>query len=123
MCGVPASRLKVKVFVQDREGLKRLFQQVDLVVMPSRTEGFGLTGLEAMSVGLSVLVSRDFGFGEALSSVAFGSAFVIKSEDPQCGPQPSRRSGPRTGNVDLRKRCPCAIIMAGNTTGPNSICD
>ena len=45
MCGVPASRLKVKVFVQDRGGLKRLFQQVDLVVMPSRTEGFGLTGL------------------------------------------------------------------------------
>ena len=45
MCGVPASRLKVKVFVQEGECLKRLFQQVDLAVMPSRTEGFGVTGL------------------------------------------------------------------------------
>ena len=35
MCAVPASRLKVKVFVQDREGLKHLLQQVDLAVMPS----------------------------------------------------------------------------------------
>ena len=35
-----------------------------------------------MSVGLPVLVSRNSGFGEALSSVAFGSAFVIESEDP-----------------------------------------
>ena len=59
MCGVPASRLKVKRFVQYREGLKRLFQQVDLAVMPSRTEGFGLTGLKAMSASLPVLVSRN----------------------------------------------------------------
>ena len=42
-CGVPQRRLKVKGFVQDREDLKRLFKQVDLAVMPSRTEGFGLT--------------------------------------------------------------------------------
>ena len=59
MCGVPAIRLKVKVFVQDGECLKRLFQQVDLAVMPSRTEGFGVTGLETMSAGLPVLVSRN----------------------------------------------------------------
>ena len=81
-CGVPASRLRVRGFVQDRESLKRLFQEVDLVVMPSRTEGFGLTGLEAMSAGLPVLVSRNYGFGEALRSAAFGSSFVIDSEDP-----------------------------------------
>ena len=81
MCGVPASRLKVKVFVQDQECLKHLLQQVDLAVMPS-LEGFMLTGLEAMPAGFPVLVSRNSGFGEALSSVAFGSAFVIQSEDP-----------------------------------------
>ena len=81
-CGVPASRLRVRGFVQDRESLKRLFQEVDLVVMPSRTEGFGLTGLEAISAGLPVLVSRNSGFAEALRSAAFGSTFVIESEDP-----------------------------------------
>ena len=81
-CGVPASRLIVKGFVQDRERLRCLFQEVDLVVMPSRTEGFGLTGLEALSAGLPVLVSRNSGFGEALYSVPFGSSFVVDSEDP-----------------------------------------
>ena len=81
-CGIPASRLNVKGFVQDREGLKRLFQQADLAVMPSRTEGFGLTGVEAMSAGLPVLVSGNSGFGEALRSAAFGSSFVIDSDDP-----------------------------------------
>ena len=80
--GVRASRLTVKGFVQDREGLKRLFQQADLAVMPSRTEGFGLTGVEAMSAGLPVLVSGNSGFGEALRSAAFGSSFVIDSDDP-----------------------------------------
>ena len=81
-CGVPASRLRVRGFAQDRESLKRLFQEVDLAVMPSRTEGFGLTGLKAMSAGLPVLVSRNSGFGEALRGAAFGSSFVIDSEEP-----------------------------------------
>ena len=81
-CGVPARRLRVRGFVQDRESLKRLFTEVDLAVMPSRTEGFGLKGLEAMSAGLPVLVSRNSGFGEALRTAAFGSSFVIDSEDP-----------------------------------------
>ena len=80
--GVPLNRLRVRGFVQDRESLKRLFQEVDLVVMSSRTEGFGLTGLEALSAGLPVLVSHNSGFGEALSSIPFGSSFVVNSEDP-----------------------------------------
>ncbi|XP_015768823.1 PREDICTED: uncharacterized protein LOC107347423 [Acropora digitifera] len=50
--------------------------------MPSRTEGFGLTGLEALSAGIPVVVSKNSGFGEALGSVRFGSYFVIDSEDP-----------------------------------------
>ena len=82
-CGVPARNLRVRGFVQSREDLKRLFLEVDLVLMPSRTEGFGLTGLEALSAGLPVLVSSNSGFGEALSKVPFGSSFVIDSEDPE----------------------------------------
>ena len=50
--------------------------------MPSRIEGFGLTGLEALSAGLPVLVSKDSGFGEALLSVPLGSKYIIDSEDP-----------------------------------------
>ena len=73
-CGVPASRR--------RESLKRLFKEVDLVVMPSRTEGFGLAGLEALSAGLPVLVSRNSGFGDSLRRVPFGSSFVRKFRGP-----------------------------------------
>ena len=80
-CGVPKDRLRVRGF-QDRESLRRLFQEVDLLVMPSRTEGFGLTGLEALSAGLPVLVSYNSGFGKALHSVPFGSMYVVNSEEP-----------------------------------------
>ena len=64
------------------EAPKWLFFEVDLVLLPSRTEGFGLIGLEALSAGLPVLVSKTSGFGEALLSVPFGSKYVIDSEDP-----------------------------------------
>ena len=80
-CGVPAGRLTVRSFEKNRESLKHLFCEVDLVLMPSRTEGFGLTGLEALSAGLPVLVSKNSGFGEALNEVPFGAAYVIDSED------------------------------------------
>ena len=79
--GVPANRLRVRGYT-DREALKRLFCEVDLVLMPSRTEGFGLTGLEGLSAGLPVIVSKNSGFGEVLSNVPYGSSFVIDSEDP-----------------------------------------
>ena len=81
-CDLPAHRLTVRSFPQRREDLKRLFREVDLLLMPTRTEGFGLTGLEALSAGLPVLVSKNSGFGEALCKVKFGSAFVIDSETP-----------------------------------------
>ena len=81
-CALPAHRLTVRSFLQSREDLKRLFCEVDLVLMPSRTEGFGLTGLEALSAGLPVLVSKNSGFREALRKVPFGSTCVIDSDDP-----------------------------------------
>jgi len=80
-CGIPAQRLTVRSFLQSRESLKNLLCEVDLAIMPSRTEGFGLTGLEALSAGLPILVSGNSGFGVALSKVSFGSYVVIDSED------------------------------------------
>ena len=79
--GIPANRLRVRGYT-DREALRRLFCEVDLVLMPSRTEGFGLTGLEGLSAGLPVIVSKNSGFGEALGNVQYGSSFVIDFEDP-----------------------------------------
>ena len=79
--GIPEKCLRVRGYM-GREALKQLFCQVDLVLMPSRTEGFGLTGLEALSAGLPVIISKNSGFGEALGRVPFGSFFVMDSEDP-----------------------------------------
>ena len=82
-CDIPACRLTVRSSLKNRESLNELLCEVDLAVMPSRTEGFGVTGLEALSAGLPVLVSRNSGFGEAVSKVLFGSYFVIDSDDVQ----------------------------------------
>ena len=80
--GIDKSQLIVRKFVQSKEKLKELFCEVDLCIMPSRTEGFGLTALEALSAGLPILVSGNSGFGEALCTVPSGKSFVVESEDP-----------------------------------------
>ena len=81
--GIDGSQLTVRCFNESREQLARLFCEVDLVIMPSRTEGFGLAALEALSAGLPVLVSGNSGLGEALQDVLNGSNCVVESEDPK----------------------------------------
>ena len=81
--GIDRSQLRVRRFNESREQLAQLFCEVDLAIMPSRTEGFGLAALEALSAGLPVLVSGNSGFGEALRKVPHGSSCVVESEDPK----------------------------------------
>ena len=81
--GISGSQLIVRSFDDSREVLADLFCEVDLAIMPSRTEGFGITALEALSAGLPVLVSGNSGLGEALREVVFGSQSVVNSEDPK----------------------------------------
>ena len=81
--GICLSQLKVRRFNESREKLANLFCEVDLAVMPSRTEGFGLAALEALSAGLPVLVSGNSGLAEALKKVPYGSSCVVESEDPK----------------------------------------
>ena len=82
-CGISPSKLTLRSFLHSRECLKKVLCEADLAVMPSRTEGFGLTALEALSAGLPILVSRKSGLGEALMKIPFGSLFVIDSVDPE----------------------------------------
>ena len=65
---------------KEREQLAQEFYRADLVIMPSRTEGFGLTALEALSAGLPVLVSRNSGLALALKEVSFGKNVVVYSD-------------------------------------------
>ena len=81
--GIDRSQLTVRCFNGSREQLAQLFCEVDLAIMPSRTEGFGLAALEALSAGLPVLVSGNSGLGQALKKVQYGSSCVVDSEDPK----------------------------------------
>ena len=77
------NQLSVEEYIKDRDRLKELLLRMDLVIMPSRTEGFGLTALEALSAGLPVLAGHNSGFSEALQEVEFGDLCVVKSDKPE----------------------------------------
>ena len=81
--GIAPSQLTVRCFKESRKQLTKLFCEVDLAIMPSRTEGFGLAALVALSAGLPVLVSGNSGLGEALRKVPYGSSCVVDSDDPE----------------------------------------
>ena len=81
--GISRNQLIVRSINDSRDMLANLFCEVDLAIMPSRTEGFGLCGLEALSAGLPVLISGNSGLGGALKKVLFGSHYVVDSENPK----------------------------------------
>ena len=81
--GISKNQLIVRTFIQSKERLKELFCEVDLAIMPSRTEGFGLTALEALSAGLPILVSGNSGLGYTLRTLPLGKPFVVDSDDPE----------------------------------------
>ena len=81
--GIDRYQLIVHSFSDSREILAKLFCEVDLAIMPSKTEGFGVSALEALSASLPVLVTGNSGLGEALKEVPLGSQCVVDSEDPE----------------------------------------
>ena len=72
-----------QLVVSRRKHLAYQFCEVDLAIMPSKSEGFGLPALKALSAGLPVLVSGNSGLGEALKDVRHGSDCVVDSDDPK----------------------------------------
>ena len=81
-CGIGRNQLMICSFDENRETLANLFSAVDIAILPSKTEGFGLSALEAISAGLPVLVSGNSGIAEALRKVPNGSQCIVDSEDP-----------------------------------------
>ena len=81
--GIGKNQLKVRTFCESREQLARMFCEADLCIMPSRTEGFGLTALEALSAGVPILVAQNSGFGEALEEVVHGRSCTVDSDDSE----------------------------------------
>ncbi|XP_068670421.1 uncharacterized protein [Montipora foliosa] len=81
-CGITDEQLIVRKFVQSRVRMKDLFCEVALVIMPSKSEGFGLVALEALSAGLPVLVGSNSGFARALEKIHFGDTCIVHPNDP-----------------------------------------
>ena len=73
------NQLTIRRYCSEQEQLKVMFYQSDLVALPSRTEGFGLVALEAISAGVPVLVSGESGIAEALQKVEGGNTVIVGS--------------------------------------------
>ena len=78
--GISLSQLRVRSFYKERRKLAQLFSEVDLVLMPSGTEAFGLTALEALSAGVPILITHNSGLAEALKEVTSGHGCIVHQE-------------------------------------------
>ncbi len=76
--GIPADRVRALGYVSD-EARRTLYGQASVLVMPSLDEGFGLPALEAMTVGLPVIVSNR----GALPEVVGQAGLLVEPDDPE----------------------------------------
>lgn len=80
--GIDSRQLTVCV-AESREDWRKLVCKVDLAIKPSRNEGFGMSGLLAISADLPVLISDCCGLGIVLKTVLFGNSHVVDSDESQ----------------------------------------
>ena len=78
---ITRNQLTIRGYCSEQDELKMMFYQSDLIAMPSRTEGFGLVALEAISAGVPVLVSGESGIAEALREVEGGRSVIVEFDD------------------------------------------
>ena len=81
--GIKLNQFTVRPFHSSMESWRKLLCEVNLVIMPSRTEGFGTSSLRAISADLPVLVSGNTGLGMSLKKLPSGRNHVVESDDPQ----------------------------------------
>ena len=67
---ISRKQITIRSYCNEQDELKMMFHQSDIVVLPSRTEGFGMVALEAISAGIPVLVTGESGIAEALHEVS-----------------------------------------------------
>jgi glycosyltransferase involved in cell wall biosynthesis len=62
----PSLRVVVRPYTSDADTLDADLRRASVLLMPSRSEGFGLVGLEAIVAGTPALISSESGLGELL---------------------------------------------------------
>ena len=118
--GLFQNQLIVKRYLKNREDLTPLLCSSNLVIIPSRTEGFGLTALEALSAGIPFLVSQNSGFAEALQDITFGSAFIVDSGDPEPWAEAIKPPERKAVKEHFRNVKNCVHFTQRSTTGRGS---
>ncbi len=78
---IKREQITIRGYINDQDELMMMFHESDLVALPSRTEGFGLVALEAISASIPVLVTGKSGIAEALQEVDGGESVIVKSDD------------------------------------------
>ncbi|MFE2531554.1 glycosyltransferase family 4 protein [Streptomyces sp. NPDC059371] len=71
-------RVTVKPFTKDKQDLVNDMHANHVVIMPSKTEGFGLVATEAAAHCIPILVNRDSGAAKFLQDPARGAAHLGK---------------------------------------------
>ena len=69
--------IRVLEYTSDMLRIYDDLKRASVVLMPSRAEGFGLVGLEALATGTPILVSSRSGFGELLEE-RLGSSMAVQ---------------------------------------------
>ncbi|MBT2470330.1 glycosyltransferase [Streptomyces sp. ISL-66] len=77
--GIPDLDTVVREYTTNEEAIEQDLDMASLLLMPSRSEGFGLVGVEAITRGVPVLISSASGLGQLLHEVLGqrASRFVI----------------------------------------------
>ena len=78
---IKRNQLTIRGYCNEQDDLRMMFREADLVTLPSRTEGFGLVALEAISAGVPVLVSDESGIADALEKVEGGDSVIVESDN------------------------------------------
>ena len=100
--GISHSHLIVRSFYKERRKLALLLSQMDLVLMPSATEAFGFTALEALSAGVPILITHNSGLAEALEEVPFGHKCIVYQVDDWAEQIKQTRTHQKTGLEEAR---------------------
>lgn len=80
--GIKREQLTIRRY-SSQEEVKRMLYGADLVVLPSRAEGFGLAALEAISAAIPLLISRHSGIAQTLQKVEGGDSVIVANQEPE----------------------------------------
>jgi glycosyltransferase involved in cell wall biosynthesis len=94
----------------DPEKLTRLYLQHDLLVVPSRLEGFGKVFVEALSHGVPCIGRRAFAMPELIQSGVNGD--LVESDDPE---ELARRIERVLGDEGVYRNCNAARQVVSST--------